>query len=160
MSATGKTRLFKLLRLLSEDNTSIFTYAHEDEQKGFLFEPKGNIKLAMLDRFDVLENQHEQQIIELAKEAIVLIDCKRECPFDKYEGCILNMTVDSIEVTGWFFVFEDFPTDALSILFRYSLDSSVYEKFKYAEGSPKIVKVVTEILVNSDDAIYILLETV
>lgn len=98
LSATGKTRLFKLLRLLAEDDTSIFTYTREDEQKGLLFEPKGKIKVVMMDRFDVLENQHEQQLMKLAKKAIVLVDCKRECLFDECEGCILNMTVDSIEV--------------------------------------------------------------
>lgn len=100
LSATGKTRLFKLLRNLAEDDASIFTYTRADEQKGVPFEPKGKIKIAMVDRFDVLKNQHERQLIELAKEAIVLVDCKRECPFEQCEGCILNMTVDSIEVIG------------------------------------------------------------
>lgn len=99
-AATGKTRLFKLLRFLGESDDSIFTYTREDEQGGIPFKSKSNIKIAMVDRFDALEDQHEQQLMELAKEAVVLIDCKRECPFDEYEGCILNVTADSIEVIG------------------------------------------------------------
>lgn len=100
MAATGKTRLFKLLRILAEDDTSIFTYTREDEQKGLPFVTGGKPRLVMVDRFDALEDKHVQQLMELAKEAIVLIDCKRECPFEECEGCILKMTVDSIEVTA------------------------------------------------------------
>lgn len=101
-SATGKTRLFKLLRKLSEIEKSIVTYTYNDEKCGTFLDDilseKDNVKLIIIDRFDMLKNKYETFLPEYAKNTVILIDCKHNCPFDDFESSVLKFEQKLIEV--------------------------------------------------------------
>lgn len=104
-SATGKTRLFNLLREQETyRNQPIGTYTYEDKLRGIPIESvliSGKHKLIMLDRYDMYEGDGASLIRKCAKTSIVLIVCKgRFTVSDEDEWCDIEMTADHIEVSN------------------------------------------------------------
>lgn len=104
-SATGKTRLFNLLREQEICRKEpIGTYTYEDKLRGIPIESvliSGKHKLIMLDRYDMYEGYGASLIRKCAKTSIVLIVCKgRFTVSDEDEWCDITMTADHIEVSN------------------------------------------------------------
>ena len=107
-SATGKTRLFKVLRKIQGYDKNVKTYTYDDlliENKtldAFLENIGEGICVIFIDRFDMLEvsKKNIEQLKKLGKDHIILIDCKQiellaECDF-KDAG--ITMTEQTITV--------------------------------------------------------------
>lgn len=102
-SATGKTRLFRMLRDLQLGGESVFTYTYDDK---LLFHldlaqmlGNENLEIVMLDRYDMYLGDALREIRNCANNAVVLIDCKSEFPGDfDYEIASIEMEKNNIEV--------------------------------------------------------------
>ena len=100
MSATGKSRLFKLLREAEKKNRDVIGYTFEDKNLGIDLRSqvkKLNPKVIMLDRLDMYPEEFMQDIQEWGKNAIVLLDYKGSANFNE-DWCDIEMTATSIEV--------------------------------------------------------------
>ena len=100
LSATGKTRLCKLLRKIEARENNVIGYTFEDEKLGINLENqinKLNPKVIMLDRLDMYPEEFMQDIQEWGKNTIVLLDYKGSANFNE-DWCDIEMTADSIEV--------------------------------------------------------------
>lgn len=101
-SATGKTRLCKLLKNWKAYGEPVDAYTYNDFLKGYALNSvlTPNNKVILLDRYDLYKNEGHELINMCASKSVVLIDCKT--PFlggidDK--TCFIDMTEDKIEVT-------------------------------------------------------------
>lgn len=102
-SATGKTRLFRLLRDLQKQGEPIFTFTYDDK---LLFglqlsEILGSnrFEIIMLDRYDMYKGDGFLELEQHRKSCVVLLDCKSALPGDiEYEIALIETTKDSIEV--------------------------------------------------------------
>lgn len=100
MSATGKTRLCKLLRELEASKGEVIGYTFNDKKLGIDLRnqvAKLNPKVIMLDRLDMYPEEFMQDIQEWGKNAIVLLDYKGSADFHE-DWCDIEMTADSILV--------------------------------------------------------------
>lgn len=100
MSATGKTRLCKLLREVEKKNGDVIGYTFEDKNLGIDLRSqvkKLNPKVIILDRLDMYPEEFMQDIQEWGKTAIVLLDYKGSANFNE-DWCYIKMTSSSIEV--------------------------------------------------------------
>ena len=100
-SATGKTRLAKLLKDYAADGEPVMSYSYNDKVNGVPFDSvvhPGKQKLLVLDRYDLYNGEFKEQIEEFAKTGVVLIDIKGPTSIDS-ELCYIEMTEDCIEVT-------------------------------------------------------------
>lgn len=100
LSATGKTRLCKLLRELEASNGEVIGYTFNDKNLGIDLRSqvkKLNPKVIMLDRLDMYPEEFMQDIQEWGKNAIVLLDYKGSANFNE-DWCYIKMTSNSIEV--------------------------------------------------------------
>lgn len=100
LSATGKTRLCKLLRDMEIQDKNVIGYTFEDEKLGINLEnqiDKLNPKVIMLDRFDLYKDKFTDKIEEWGKNSIVLVDCKGNLDAD-YDYCSISLYEDKIEV--------------------------------------------------------------
>lgn len=101
-TATGKTRLCKYLKKLRAYGEPVNSLTYNDILSGTtiesIFEP--NIKLVMLDRYDMYNNRGHEIIKKMKDSCIILIDCKKSFKVtDDYEDCFMHMTSSSLEVT-------------------------------------------------------------
>ena len=56
-------------------------------------------KVVMIDRYDMFDGAYQHEISELAKNKIVMIDCKNTIKFtDNDQLCFIEMTNNSITV--------------------------------------------------------------
>ena len=101
-SATGKTRLAKLLSEYQAYGEPIVSYTYNDKLRGislFDFVKDKRYKLIMLDRYDLYNGDYAETIIKLSEDTIILIDCKSEIKNIKDDDwCTIIMTQDKIEV--------------------------------------------------------------
>lgn len=104
-SSVGKTRLFVALREVQVVDGDVLTYTQMDSRLGLrlkdvLAENPGR-KVLMLDRYDMYLGVCKKKIVEYAKDAIVLVDCKSSDFWftEEDKRCFLKMTPDLIEVT-------------------------------------------------------------
>ena len=57
------------------------------------------LKLLVLDRYDMYCNWAKDVLIENKDNMIILIDCKQSTTFNEYiEDCVIELTNDSLEV--------------------------------------------------------------
>lgn len=60
---------------------------------------KNNLELLIVDRYDMFSGMYHNELEELSKRCIILIDSKRLLPFgDYYLACSIKMTPTTIEV--------------------------------------------------------------
>lgn len=100
LSATGKTRLCKLLRNIEVQDKNVIGYTFEDKSLGIDLENQINElnpKVIMLDRFDLYKNEFTNKLSNWGKSSIVLVDCKGNLDTD-YEYCSIFLYEDKIEV--------------------------------------------------------------
>lgn len=78
ISATGKTRLYHLLREYRAAKLPVAGYSYSEYMDGLRISQYLNtgLKLIIIDRYDMYNGEMASDIIELSKESIVLIDCK------------------------------------------------------------------------------------
>ena len=103
-SATGKTRLYYLLRDLQLMGEPVISFSYEDLQLGMDLEKqlsKCKYKVIMLDRYDLYKDYCKDLLPTLC-EAIILIDCKSFLSFTEYYNtCVISMTESKVEVREW-----------------------------------------------------------
>lgn len=101
-SATGKTRLYNVIKTYQRAGYNVAAYSYTDLQDGLSFEDVINRvqpSLFMIDRYDMFSNMYHKEIEELSKRCIVLIDSKKILQFgDYYLACSIEMTPTTIEV--------------------------------------------------------------
>lgn len=100
MSATGKTRLAKILRELGISGLPVMSYTYSDKVLRVPFNEvikPGEQKLLMIDRYDLYRNQFNEQIKEFAKTGVVLIDIKGGISLE-CDSCTIIMDESSIRV--------------------------------------------------------------
>lgn len=103
-SATGKTRLYELLKEYNRAGESVVAYSYNDwvlglDLKSVLsrFKPK----LIIVDRYNMFNTEYHQELESAGKESIVLIDSKEMLKFGEYDRvCGINIQPDKIEVYG------------------------------------------------------------
>lgn len=101
-SATGKTRLCKLLREYQAYGEKVASYTYNDKLLGVpiseILEPS-KYKVILLDRYDLYEGYGKELINKCAKEAIILVDCKDKFTVTNEEDwCSIDLKPDRIEV--------------------------------------------------------------
>lgn len=102
MSATGKTRLCRLLKNCQAYREPVAAYTYNDKLIGLpiekVLEP-GKYKVILLDRYDMYEGDGKELINECAKQSIILIDCKGKFTVtNEEELCTISLEEDKIEV--------------------------------------------------------------
>ena len=107
MAATGKTRLFYLLRELEQKGESIFTCTYNDilsNQTDYLDEKlkyclDNHIKIIMLDRYDMYNGQGANLIWECSTESIIFIVCNAPVNIDApVDMCFLEADKNKIDL--------------------------------------------------------------
>lgn len=101
-SATGKTRLCKLLKEYQAYGEAVASYTYNDKLLGRsiseIFIPD-KYKVILLDRYDLYEGEGRELINECAKNTIILVDCKDKFTVTNEEDwCSIDMTSNKIEV--------------------------------------------------------------
>lgn len=101
-SATGKTRLYNVVKTYQYAGYNVAVYSYSDLVCGVDFNNilnKNNLELLVVDRYDMFSDMYHKELEELSKRCIVLIDSKRLLPFgDYYLACSIKMTPTTIEV--------------------------------------------------------------
>lgn len=101
ISATGKTRLAKLLNTYAVYGARTRSYTYSDYKLGIdiqtVLDPS-RYDVIMLDRYDMYYGTSSERIREIADKCIILIDCKR--PIDIFDSSFaaITMTECRIEV--------------------------------------------------------------
>ena len=107
MAATGKTRLFYLLRELEQKGESIFTYTYNDilsNHTEYLDEKlkyclDNHVKIIMLDRYDMYNGHGANLIRECSAESIIFIVCNAPLNMDApVEMCFLEADQNKIDL--------------------------------------------------------------
>ena len=102
-SATGKTRLYYVLKDYQLLGEPVVAYSYEDYLNGVKLDDKinSNTKLILIDRYDMFKGEYVDLLLKNEKACIVLIDSKETLDFCEYDSvCGINMTKESIEVFG------------------------------------------------------------
>ncbi len=103
-SATGKTRLYNVVKSYQRSGYRAAAYSYNDLQDGVDFISvvnKVNPLLLVVDRYDMFSDMYHEELLELSKKCIVLIDSKEILPFGEYYlACSIEMTPTMIEVYG------------------------------------------------------------
>lgn len=101
-SATGKTRLYNVVKTYQYAGYNVAAYSYSDLVCGVNFNnilSKNNLELLIVDRYDMFSSMYHNELEELSKRCIILIDSKRLLPFgDYYLACSIKMTPTTIEV--------------------------------------------------------------
>lgn len=101
-SAIGKTRLCNELKELRKLGEPVIGYTYNDDQLGIDLPKLVNDvdpKVILLDRYDMYNGLFDEQMVEWAKTAVVLVDCKCELNINyAAEWCNINMEPARIEV--------------------------------------------------------------
>ena len=104
-SATGKTRLSKLLKDLDALGEPVGSITYYDILRGDLtvesFLSREKYRVVLLDRYDMYSNLGHEAICACARRAIVLIACKQGYTGSRDDGvCFIETTADSINITA------------------------------------------------------------
>lgn len=101
-SATGKTRLCKLLREYQAYGENVASYTYNDKLLGMSVDEiliPEKYKVVLLDRYDLYEGDGKELINKYAKEMIILVDCKDKFSVTNEEDwCSIELYPDKIEV--------------------------------------------------------------
>ena len=101
-SATGKTRLYNVVKTYQYAGYNVAAYSYSDLVCGGDFKNilnRDNLELLVVDRYDMFYNMYCKELEELSKRCIILVDSKRILPFgDYYLTCSIKMTPMAIEV--------------------------------------------------------------
>lgn len=101
-SATGKTRLCKVLKELRKLGEPVIGYTYGDDNLGISLidiTNKVNPKVLMLDRYDMYNGTFNNELAEWSKNAVILIDCKGDLETKTYtDRCTIEMGPREIEV--------------------------------------------------------------
>lgn len=101
-SATGKTRLAKLLRAYGNAGEPVNSYTYADKQTGLPISTvliPGKYRVIMIDRYDMYRGDGIDLMHECAKDTIILVDCKKDSLFTSItDWCSINMAERRIEV--------------------------------------------------------------
>ena len=103
-SATGKTRLYDVIKSYQYDGYNVTSYSYNDLQDGLDLEDVVNRiqpSLLMIDRYDMFPDMYHDVIEKFASKCIILIDSKEILSFGEYYlSCGIKMTPTDIEVYG------------------------------------------------------------
>lgn len=103
-SATGKTRLYDVIKSYQYDGYNVTSYSYNDLQDGLNLEDVVNRvqpSLLMIDRYDMFPDMYHDIIEKLSSKCIILIDSKEILSFGEYYlSCGIKMTPTNIEVYG------------------------------------------------------------
>lgn len=103
ISASGKTRLYKVLRECQAYGEPVASYTYNDKLLGLPIESvlmPNKYKVIMLDRYDMYEGDGASLILKCAENSIILIDCKGDFTVTNLdEWCDIRLTDCGIEVT-------------------------------------------------------------
>lgn len=103
-SATGKTRLYKTLRDMQRYGEQVLGYSYNDLQYGTdlssLLAQNKDIKVLLIDRYDMFYGEYAEEIIRCSKNCIVMIDCKQGIAFADTETCFIEMSDYCINVVA------------------------------------------------------------
>ena len=103
-SATGKTRLYDVIKSYQYDEYNVTSYSYNDLQDGLNLEDVVNRvqpSLLMIDRYDMFLDMYHDIIEKLSSKCIILIDSKEILSFGEYYlSCGIKMTPTNIEVYG------------------------------------------------------------
>lgn len=101
-SATGKTRLYDVIKSYQHTGCNVTAYSYTDLQDGLNLEEVVNRihpQLLLIDRYDMFNDMYHESILRVSENCIVLIDSKDVLTFsDYYTTCEINMTPTAIEV--------------------------------------------------------------
>lgn len=101
-SATGKTRLCKVLKELRKLGEPVVGYTYGDDKLGISLVDlvsKVNPKVIMLDRYDMYNGTFNDRLTDWAQKAIILIDCKGDLEVETCtDWCTIEMKSRKIEV--------------------------------------------------------------
>lgn len=105
ISATGKTRLAKMLKQYESYGEPVTSYTYEDKQRNIPIDnvlKSNKYKLIALDRYDLYKGDGVELIKKCAKTSIILIDCKNDMAFtDIDDWCSIKMSPTTIEIEGY-----------------------------------------------------------
>jgi len=98
-SATGKTRLAKLLRSYRTYGEPVVSYTYDDFMLGLdlvsLLKP--SVRLVIVDRYDLYNGYALLELAEFSKRSIVVIDCKYNFnPGIDFSWCSIDMQPTNI----------------------------------------------------------------
>lgn len=101
-SATGKTRLCKLLREYQAYGEKVASYTYNDKLIGVpiteILVPN-KYEVILLDRYDLYEGYGKELINKCAENTIILVDCKDKFTVTNEEDwCTIKLQPDKIEV--------------------------------------------------------------
>lgn len=101
MSATGKTRLAKLMHEFRVQGMPVASYTYDDKVLGRdiskVFDKK--YKVVLLDRYDLYNGTGKKLIQARKDDCIILIDCKQGTKIQCLKKiCYIDMTLDWIKV--------------------------------------------------------------
>ena len=103
-SATGKTRLYKALRDMQRYGEPVLGYSYNDLQYGTdlksLLAQNKDIKVLLIDRYDMFYEEYAEEVIKYSKNCIVMIDCKKGIDFADTETCFIEMSDYCIKVVA------------------------------------------------------------
>jgi hypothetical protein len=103
-SATGKTRLYDIIKSYQRDGYNVISFSYTDLQDGLNLEDvvrRVQPSLLMIDRYDMFSDMYHDVIEELSNKCIILIDSKEILSFGEYYlSCGIKMTTHNIEVYG------------------------------------------------------------
>lgn len=103
-SATGKTRLYELLKEYNRAGESVVAYSYNDWSLGLDLKSvlsRFTPKLIMIDRYDMFNTEYHKELEDAGRSSIVLIDSKEMLKFGEYDnGCGIKLQPDRIEVYG------------------------------------------------------------
>lgn len=101
-SATGKTRLYSVVRSYQCSGDNVMAYSFTDMQIGLSLPDmlsKVRPTLLFIDRYDMFKDKYHDDILSISKDCIILIDSKDVLTFnDYYTTCEISMTPTAIEV--------------------------------------------------------------
>lgn len=103
-SATGKTRLCKVLKTYQIYGEPVASFTYHDILLGNQVEKiliPNKYKVILLDRYDLYGVGPTDLFDKCAENSIILIDCKGEFLASRNDDwCLIKMTDSKIEVTG------------------------------------------------------------
>lgn len=102
-SAIGKSRLCSLLKKYRTYGEPVLSYPYDDFKIHLDIETimcSSDIKLVVLDRYDMYRGYALEFLERYSERSIVLIDCKHNFRTSlDYDWCYVAMTANSIEVS-------------------------------------------------------------
>lgn len=103
-SATGKTRLLKLLKQYRTVGEKVAGYTYSDKQAGLPPEScfRDNPEVVMFDRYDMYKGYADKIIEKHCRDSIILIDLKCDQAIVPLvdDWCTISLTDNAILVSG------------------------------------------------------------